>query len=241
MKQLRVLGIIIARGGSKGLPRKNIRLLAGKPLIAYTIEAAQKARRLDRCVLSTEDEEIAEVARQWGAEVPFMRPPELARDDTLAFPVLRHAMRWLEEREGYIPDYVLCLQPTTPLRTAEDIDKSIEIAIEKDADAVVGYARAKQHPHWMKRITEDGRLVEFLPMERAYLRRQGVPELYHVSGSIYLAKRSLLLAKDSFYTDKTYAYVVPQERAIDIDTIWDLRLAELMLSELTAVASGQRS
>jgi CMP-N,N'-diacetyllegionaminic acid synthase len=240
MKQPKVLGVIIARGGSKGLPRKNIRLLAGKPLIAYTIEAAQKARRLDRCVLSTEDEEIAEVARQWGADVPFMRPPELARDDTLVFPVLRHAMRWLEEHEGYVPDYVLCLQPTTPLRTAEDIDQSIEIAIEEDADAVVGYTPAKQYPHWMKRITEDGRLVEFLPMDPAYRRRQGLPPLYHVSGSIYLAKRSLLLTEDTFYTDKTYAYVVPTERHIDIDTAMDLRVAELMLSELAGVGS-QRS
>lgn len=231
MKTPVVLGIITARGGSKGLPNKNILPLAGKPLIAYTIEAAQAARRLDRCILSTDDQRIAQVGRQCGVEVPFMRPPELARDDTPHMPVLRHALRWLEEHEGYVPDYVLCLQPTTPLRTATDIDSSIALAVEKDADSVIGYAPARQYPHWMRQIADDGRLVDFLPYSPDLSRRQSLPALYHVTGSIYLARRELVLTRESFYTDKTYAYVVPVERAIDIDTMLDLRLAELVLAD----------
>ena len=231
MGGVRVLGVIIARGGSKGLPRKNLLPLAGKPLIAHTIEAALESRRLDRFVVSTEDREIAEVARRYGADVPFMRPAELATDDILVFPVLRHATGWLEEHEGYLPEYVLLLQPTTPLRTAQDIDNAIEVAIENDADTVVGYSPAKQHPYWMRRITEDGRLVEFLPSEWGEARRQELPPVGYPGGFIFIAKRDFLQHHDTFYSDKTYPYVFKKEQAIDIDTLIDLRLAELVLKE----------
>ena len=179
-KQICMLAIITARGGSKGLPQKNIRPLAGKPLIAYTIEAALQARLLDRTVVSTDDHQIAEIARQFGAEIPFLRPPELARDETIVYPVLTHALRWLDEHEGYRPDYVMLLQPTSPLRTAEDIDNSITIALEKNAEGVVSLCETKHHPYWTKQIAGDGQIVDFIPRNNphSYLRRQDLPPAY---------------------------------------------------------------
>jgi N-acylneuraminate cytidylyltransferase/CMP-N,N'-diacetyllegionaminic acid synthase len=228
-KQGRVLAVIIARGGSKGLPLKNIRLLAGKPLIAYTIDAALQARLLDRTVVSTDDRQIAEIARQYGAEIPFLRPPELAQDETTVYPVLSHAVQWLENCEGYRPDYVMLLQPTSPLRTAGDIDNAIVLALERNADGVVSLCETKHHPYWTKRVTEDGQVVEFAPLDRAYDRRQELPRAYALNGAIYLCKREILLECQTFYTDRTYAYIMPIEHSLDIDTPWDLHLAELIL------------
>ena len=229
----KVLGIIPARGGSKGLPGKNIRPLHGRPLIAHTIEAALRARLLDHVLVSTDEPQIADVARQWGAEAPFLRPPELAEDETLIYPVLVHATLWLEEQQGYRPDYVMLLQPTSPLRTAEDIDNSIRLALEKDADGVVSLCRAKHHPYWTKSITEEGRIGDFMvldkPVEQAYGRRQDLPPAYAINGSIYLVKRDILLERQTFYTEHTYPYVMPVERSLDIDTLWDLQIAELAL------------
>ena len=238
MKHPEVLGVILARGNSRSIPRKNILSLAGKPLIAYTIEAAQKAQRLDRLILSTDSPEIAEVARALGAEVPFMRPAELARDGTLSVHSLRHALQWMQENEGCSPEYVLLLQPTSPFRTAADIDRSIELAVEKDADTVVSFTRARQHPYWMTRITDEGRLEDFPDLEPKYLRRQSLPPFYYPVGSIYLAKSRLVMKQDSFFTDKTYAYLVPVERSLDIDTPLDFRMAELLLKEGVALPSN---
>lgn len=230
----KVLGIIPARGGSKGLPEKNIRLLNGKPLIAYTIDAALRSTLLDRVVVSTDSPNIAKIAQQFGADAPFLRPPELARDDTLVYPVLVHAMGWLEERKGYRPDYVMLLQPTSPLRTGEDIDNSIRLAAEKDADGVVSLCETKHHPYWTKRVSEEGRILDFIPMdksvEQAYSRRQDLPPAHVVNGAIYLVKRDVLLERHTFYTARTYAYIMPIESSLDIDTFWDLRMAEVVLT-----------
>ena len=228
-RHIRVLGIIVARGGSKGLPQKNIRLLGGRPLIAHTIDAALQAQLLDRAVVSTDDHQIAEIAQQHGAETPFLRPPELARDDTMAHPVLVHAVRWLEEREGYRPDYAMMLQPTSPLRTAQDIDNCIALAHEKDADAVVSLCEPKHHPYWTKQLTEDGRVLSFIALDRAYDRRQDLPPAYALNGAIYLVKRDILVDRLTFYTDRTYAYIMPVERSLDIDTRLDFDLAEMIL------------
>ena len=228
-RQRRVLAVIPARGGSKGLPKKNISSLAGRPLIAYTIDAALQARLLDRTIVSTEDPRIAEVARRCGADTPFQRPPKLAQDDTPGIDPILHAVRWLAEHEGYCPDYVICLQPTSPLRIAEDIDNSITLVLEKDADGVVSLCEAKEHPYWTKRVTEDGKVVDFTPLDKAYNRRQDLPPVYALNGAIYLARRDVLLEQQTFYTDHTYAYIMPIERGLDIDTPWDLYLAELLL------------
>ena len=230
-----VLGVITARGGSKTLPNKNILPLVGKPLIAHTINATLNARLLSRVLVSTDHHGIAETARQFGAEVPFMRPAELAQDNTLVYPVLVHAVQWLEQQEGYQPDYVMSLQPTSPLRTADDIDDAIGLALEKDADSVVGLCRIKHHPYWTKGVSDDGRIVDFMsldkPLEVAYSRRQDLPQAYGINGAVYIVRREILLERQTFYTDRTYAYIMPVERSLDIDTLWDFRVVELLLKE----------
>jgi len=227
----KVLAVIPARGGSKGIPRKNIAKVAGKPLVAWTIETAIICPLLDRVIISTDDPEIANVARCYGAEVPFLRPSELAQDDTPGIETILHTVRWLHEHEGYRPDYVMVLQPTLPLRTVEDIEAAVQLAWECQADGVVSVCTVHRHPYWMKRITEDGRLTDFLSLDHAYTQRQELPPVYALNGAIYLARCEVLLEQRTFYTDRTYAYIMPPERSLDIDTPWDLYLADLILKD----------
>lgn len=229
--ETKVLGLITARGGSKSIPRKNVVPLAGKPLIAWTIEAALNSSLLDRVVVSTDDEEIREVAQRWGAEVPFMRPAELAQDDSPHIPVIIHAVEWLESQEGKRWDYVLLLQPTSPLRSAEDIDGAIELACEREADGVVSVHPAPSHPYFTKRITADGRLEDFVTKPEGYLRRQDLPPAYALNGAIYLIRCESLIEEHSLFPPRTYAQVMPVERSLDIDTEWDLHLGELILAD----------
>ena len=225
------LAIIPARGGSKSIPHKNIVLVAGKPLVAWTVQTALACPLLDRVIVSTDDPEIAGVARHYGAEVPFLRPSELAQDDTPGVEPILHAVRWSDENEGYRPDYVMVLQPPSPLRTREDIEAAMQLARERQADGVVSVCSVHQHPYWMKRITEDGWLTDFLPLDSAYTCRQDLPPVYALNGAIYLARREVLLERQTFYTDRTYGYIMPPERSLDIDTPWDLHLADLILKE----------
>ncbi|NJN67375.1 MAG: acylneuraminate cytidylyltransferase family protein [Chloroflexaceae bacterium] len=231
------LAIIPARGGSKSIPRKNLALVAGKPLIAWSIQVALESQRLSRVIVSTDDEEIAEVAQEWGAEVPFRRPPELARDDTPGIDPIIHAVTWLEQHENDTPDYVVVLQPTSPLRTTQDIDAAVQLAQEKQVDSVVSVCPIHHHPYWTKRITDDGRLVPFLELEQDYYRRQTLPPVYALNGAIYLVQRTILLKQQSFYTEQTFAYVMPPERSIDVDTSWDLHLVNLVLEDRNACES----
>ena len=194
-----VLGLITARGGSKSIPRKNVVPLAGKPLIAWTIEAALQSHGLSRVIVSTDDEEIAQVAREWGAEVPFLRPAELARDDSPHIPVVVHAVEWLESHEDMRSDYVLLLQPTSPLRSTEDIENAIRLALEKDADSVVGVCEASSHPYLTKRITADGRLQDFGPRPEGYLARQSLPPAYIANGAIYLRRGNMVIFLSPHY------------------------------------------
>jgi CMP-N-acetylneuraminic acid synthetase len=226
-----ILALITARGGSKGLPRKNVLPLAGKPLIAWTIEAALASSGLNRVVVSTDDEEIADCARRWGADVPFMRPAELAGDGTPHIDVVEHAVHWLEINEGTQPDYVLLLQPTSPLRTAEDIEASIKLAGETGAPAVVSVCEAANHPYLVKRILEDGTLAAFVPTEIAYLRRQTLPPAYVLNGAVYLNRREVLLREHTFTPPGTLPYIMPPERSLDVDTRWDFYLVNLILSD----------
>lgn len=227
----RILALIPARGGSKTIPHKNIRPLAGKPLIAWTIETALACPILDRVIVSTDDQSIAEIARRYGAEVPFLRPAELGQDDTPGIEPVLHAVHWLDERESYRPDYVIVLQPTSPLRTREDIEAVVKLAQERQADAVVSVCFARHHPYWVKRITEDGRLADFLSLDHVYTRRQDLPPVCVLNGAIYLVRRQVLLERRTFYTDRTYAYVMLPDRSMDIDTPWDFCLADLILTE----------
>ena len=226
-----VVGVITARGGSKSVPRKNVATVGGKPLIAWTIETALQSRSLSRVIVSTDDEEIAQVSQQRGAEVPFMRPAELAQDDSPHIPVVVHAVEWLESHEDVRCDYVLLLQPTSPLRSTEDIDNAIRLALEKAADSVVSVCQASSHPYLAKRITADGRLEDFGSKPEGYLPQQVLPPAYVVNGVMYLVRRDVLIEEHTFYTERTYAYVMPPERSLDIDTPWDMYLAELILKD----------
>lgn len=225
-----ILGLITARGGSKSVPGKNIKYLTGKPLIAWTIDVALQCKDLSRIIVSTDDEMIATVARQWGAEVPFMRPLELSQDDSSHISVVLHAIHWLEE-EGYCPDYIMLLQPTSPFRTIEDIQQTIKLAKDHHAVAVVSVSDAKQHPYLCKRILNDETLVEFINTDIGYLCRQAFPAAYVENGAIYLNKRSSLLQDQVFLPEGTIAYVMPEERSLDIDTPWDWHMAELILKD----------
>jgi CMP-N,N'-diacetyllegionaminic acid synthase len=225
------LALVVARGGSKSLPRKNLAPLAGRPLIAWTIEAALRCREMDRVVVSTDDDEIAAVSRTLGAEVPFLRPPELAQDSTPTMPVIVHALHWLEDEQGYVPDAVVVLQPTSPLRIADDITGAITLARERSADSVISVSVAWSHPHLMKKIAADGRLEEFMAHPRVD-RRQDLEPVYSLNGAIYLARRAPLMENETFYGPHTYAYVMPPERSLDVDSPWDLHLCDLILRDL---------
>ncbi len=225
-----IIGLIPARGGSKGIPGKNIRKIAGKPLIAWTIQAALESNILKRIIVSTDDTNIAKVARDWGAEVPFLRPAEFASDTSSQFSVVEHALRWLEEHEGHSSRYCLLLQPTSPLRTKEDILNSQKIANAKDATAVVSVCEANPHPYLVKTIRRDGTLENFIPLNTTIDRRQDMPPAYSLNGAIYLNRIDSLVKERTFVPKDAIAYIMPEERSIDIDTPLDFRIAEFILA-----------
>lgn len=222
--------MIAARGGSKSVPRKNLIDVGGRPLIAWSIAAALGSR-VSRTIVTTDDPEIAEMARRFGAEVPFERPAELAQDDTPGTDPILHAVEWLERHEHYRPDLVVSLQPTSPFRTSADIDAAIALLESRGADSVVAATPADHHPYWMKRVTADGWAEEFLPGTPVPARRQDLPAAYALNGALYLARREVLLARRGWYTDRTVLYIMPPERSIDVDTPWDLRLARLVAAD----------
>lgn len=233
---MRVLGVVTARGGSKVLPGKNLKLLAGKPLIAYTIEAALQSEALDRLILSTDDPAIADVALAFGCEVPFMRPAELARDETPHLPVVEHAARWMAEHEHYRPDAVMTLQPTSPLRLPEDISGSIQLLGRSGADSVLSVSEVPAHAHPMRtlRLDADDNAVLFVngePVRRRINRRQDLPPAWVMNGAIYLCLTRVLLSNEpSLYGDRVVAYRMPAERSVSIDDAEDWAAAERALS-----------
>jgi len=227
----RILGIIPARGGSKGIPRKNLVSLCGRPLIAYTIEAGLSSEMLSRLVVSTEDAEIAAEARKLGADVPFLRPTELATDDARSLPVVQHAVKAVEAEEGARFDVIVMLQPTTPLRTAGDIDEGIRLLLDTGSDSVVSVVDVgANHPYRMKRIDESGRLVNFVDQGFEDMRpRQELPPVYIRSGDLYIARRAVVMEQNTLVGDKCRAVVIPEKRAVNIDTPLDLLRAEQAL------------
>lgn len=230
---LRVLGIVPARGGSKGILRKNIVPLLGRPLLAYTARAALPAKRLTRVILSTDDEEIARVGRECGLDVPFMRPAELAQDDTPMIPVLQDVVRWLEKR-GEEFDAVFTLQPTNPLRLTSDIDGAIELLERTGADSVIALVDVgERHPARMKIVTEDGRVID-PPFAEQFegQPRQQLSRLYLREGSVYLTRVDVLMREDSLKGRDCRAWIMPEERAWNIDTPFDLFIVEQMMKRL---------
>jgi CMP-N-acetylneuraminic acid synthetase len=226
----RVLGIIPARGGSKGIPRKNLAPVAGRPLLYYSIRAAQESKRLTRSIVSTDDAEIRDVALSLGAEVPFLRPADLATDSAPSLAVVRHALDFMETAEGRIYDFACLLQPTCPLRTAADIDHAIDRLEQSDADALVSLTLVEEpHPHKMMLVNQDVITPLFPDHWRESLRRQELPPVYYLNGAIYCARRYVVSEENSLWGKKTLAYVMPAERSVNIDSALDIRLAESII------------
>lgn len=235
-----ILTVITARGGSKGLPGKNIKPFLGKPLIAYSIEAAKQARYDNAdIVVSTDDQEIAEVAKQYGASVPFMRPDELATDSATSIDVLKHVITEMEcsKNQGAY-DWVLLLQPTSPLRTSHDIEQVFKLSTSRPCDAVISVVEASgSHPLKIKKI-DSGYLKPYLDKERnVATRRQDLSPVFNTNGAIYLVKRDAIMNENLIFTDKTLAYEMPRERSIDIDDLFDFEVAELLLQKRLQGAS----
>lgn len=219
--------LIPARGGSKGIPRKNIKLMAGKPLIVWTIEAALRSPLLDEVVVSTEDEEIAEVARRAGAQVPFIRPAALAQDATPGIDPVLHAM---DQLPGF--DSVLLLQPTSPMRTTADINGCLRLAAEHGAPSVVSVCEPDTHPYWTYRLCADLTMKRVLDAA-AVTRRQDLPAVAALNGAMYFANAAWLRRNGALVGPETLAYMMPRERSVDLDTPLDWKIAELLLKELT--------
>lgn len=213
MQSTKVLALITARGGSKGLPRKNVLLAGGKSLLAWTVDAAISAECVDRVVLSSDDHEIMDAARAAGCDVPFCRPAHLATDVATSIDVVLHA---LDQLPGY--GYVVLLQPTSPLRIAADIDAAFELMLEKGVPSCVSVTEVEQSPYWMYRVTDENRLQRLLPNLEGGTRRQDLPPIYALNGAIYVARIDWLKKTKSFVGDETIAYQMPRERSIDIDT-----------------------
>ena len=227
-----ILALIPARGGSKGIPEKNTRDLAGKPLIAWTIETALNSNVCSKIVVTTENQKIIAIAQDWGAEVPFIRPEHLSGDEATSISVVQHAIEYFLTIGFDKSDYILLLQPTSPLRATEDIKNAVDIAQSKQADAVVSVTDAPSHPYLTKKIKPTGMLQSFFDEKFDNIRRQDLPPAYALNGAIYLNRISSLIEEKTFLPEnKTYAYIMPPERSIDIDTPWDLRLAELIITD----------
>ncbi|EQA61150.1 acylneuraminate cytidylyltransferase family protein [Leptospira alexanderi] len=223
----KILGLIPARGGSKGIPRKNIKFIAGKPLIVWTIEAALKSKYLASIVVSTDDSEIAEVAKQTGASVPFLRPSELATDYSSGIDPVLHALDNLPEF-----DYIMLLQPTSPLRTSMDIDDCIEFAMKRKTNSVVSVCETQENPFWMFCLDDSLRMTKLLNVEDVK-RRQDSPKIFSLNGSIYLSEVNYFREKKKFITEDTLAYLMSKESSIDIDDMMDWKLAEILLMDKT--------
>ena len=229
-KGKRFLAVIPARGGSKRLPRKNIKELHGKPMIAWTIEAALRSEYLDDVVVSTDDREIAAISEKCGANVPFIRPAELAGDTARSVDVLLHAIAHFKNELATHFDYVVLLQPTSPLRTSKDIDGAITLLANRGADAVISVCEVVHPPHWSNTLGEDGNMKGFLP--RSISRRsQDFPPYYRLNGSIYILDiQRLIEEKDLFLRDNIYAFKMAREFSLDVDTELDFDLVQCMLS-----------
>ena len=226
-----VLGLICARGGSKGVPRKNLRHLKGKPLVGWAIEAALSSKLVDRVIVSTEDPEIASVSRKYGADVPFVRPLELAQDDSLEWYVWQHTLRMLEKEAGRSKiDVLACVPATSPLREGNDIDACIKLLLESDADVVITVAPLSHNPYFnMITLDKDGYAKKVGDAEKTVSRRQDAPVVFGMTSVAYAARADFVLRADSKFKGKVKVLIVPEERAIDIDTELDLKFAEFLL------------
>ncbi len=226
MERNKVLGLIPARSGSKGIPRKNILDIAGSPLIVWTIKAAKNSRYIDSLILSSDDDEIIAIARENGVDVPFKRPIELALDDTPGIDVVLHA---IEQCPGY--DIVVLLQPTSPLRKTEDIDEAIHYMLDNNAPACVSLVEPEKSPFWMFELNYKNKLINIFSKRKIVPNRQELPKVYALNGAVYVAWTDWLESQKSFITKETVGYVMPRNRSIDVDDEVDLLVAETLLKQ----------
>ncbi|MFC1514690.1 cytidylyltransferase domain-containing protein [Candidatus Omnitrophota bacterium] len=225
-----ILGVIPARGGSKGVRNKNIRKLGRRPLICHTISQAQRSRMLDKIIVSTDETKIASLARKCGAEVPFIRPRFLARGDTPMLPVVQHAVKSVELTEGRRVGIVVLLQPTSPLRTAADIDAGIRKILASKADSVVSVCKLEYlcNPLLVKKVKGD-RLSPYLRSKKVFTRRQDMTDLYRLNGALYIVRRDVIMNGQTFFGKDTRALVMDRVRSVDIDTALDFMIAEAII------------
>lgn len=227
---MEILALVPARGGSKGLPGKNILPLGGKPLIAWTIEAALGSRFISECIVSTDNEEIASVARAAGASVPFLRPANLADDTASSLDVVLHTLEWAKG-QGKKYDTLLLLQPTSPLRTAEDIDSALDLFSGTNLKSCVSICETEHSPYWAFSLDDAGRLHEILPTPEKSSRRQDLPVTYQANGALYIENLEWLLEKKTFIARETIGFVMPCIRSVDIDSALDMLVAEAILAQ----------
>lgn len=227
-KNNKVLCVIPARGGSKGLPGKNIKNLLGKPLIAYTIEQARQSQYIDRIIVSTESDEIARISKEFGAEIPFIRPIDLSGDNVGTIDVLLHAIYWLEVNDNYLFDILVVLHVTAPLRNVTDIDNSIKLLVDENADNVFSVTESHRNPYFnMIEVNGDGKVS--LAKEGNYTTRQSTPKVYDMNASIYVWWKEILKKKKRLFLKKTSVYIMPKERSLDIDSELDVVFVELLM------------
>lgn len=222
---------IPARSGSKGLINKNIKEINGKPLLAYSILAARESGKFDVIHVSTDSEEYAEIAKKWGADVPFLRPSKLAGDTSTTRDATLYSVNEYKKM-GYCFDTITTLQPTSPLRTSEDIMGAFGLFESKKANAVISVCEAEHPPMWSNVLTEDGNMIHFLETDNED-RRQDLPQYYRLNGAIYLSKLDYYIKESSLYNDKCYAYIMPKERSVDIDDAFDFFMAESIMKGMT--------
>lgn len=223
---MNILGLIPARGGSKGILNKNIKLFNGKPLIYWTIEAAKQSKFINQIIVSTDSKHIASISKKFGADVPFLRPQNISEDDT---PNIEPALHALSNIQGF--DWLLLLQPTSPLRSHKDIDGIIEFCRAQKALSAVSICEVTKHPYWMFKKKNNFKLKAFIKNKSTFTRRQDLPEIYNLNGALYLAETNWLKKNKSFIDDNTIGYQMPLERSVDIDSELDLKFAEYLLKK----------
>lgn len=236
MDNRKILAVIPARGGSKGVPGKNIRTILDKPLIAYSIESSLKSKLIRDTVVTTDSPVIQEIAIRYGAQAPFLRPESLANDTALAVPTIQHAVNEMEKLKGFRYDYILMLQPTSPMKTSEDIDQALQRLIDEGADGLITVIDVdNNHPMKMKKFlgndARSGQLVDYEKPPFENCPRQLLPPVYIVNGAIYATKRDVFMNRNTFQGDYCIGHIMPKEKSINIDTEFDFMLAEFELKK----------
>ena len=230
----KVLAFIPARGGSKGVKNKNIKPLEGKPLIAYTIEAAKETGIFEDIIVSTDSEKIAAIAKEQGAYVPFLRPQELAQDNSTTIDAIKHLIQTMKEEFGKTYDSIIVLQPTSPLRSAKHIKEGYQIYKDKNANFVVSVCECEHSPLWTNTLDEEGRMDKFLSDEVKNKNRQDIPVYYRLNGALYIGKVDEVINNNGFYGKNSFSYIMEKDYSVDIDSELDFKIAEVLMNLLNS-------